>query len=381
MLRKIKFFLLAEKIWAKPPQKKILVYDEASTKFLKRYLRKNDCEIFYLRNTPKRKINMFVILLMLFNFKLSFHKYLEIYIKLVKPKFIITTIDNDLSFYKIKSFYPDATIISIQNSIRMAISDIFSRLKEIKKNHKNLKADYILVYNNFIKKKYSQIINSNFITIGSFVSNKQKKIITKKKYRLVYISDYRNKILKSYKSREAFYGKVDSFLINLAKYAKEKNIKITILGGSTGDQQLKDEINYYKEIFKSNKFSFLKRSINRPKFKILDNSKIVITHNSTLGYEAFGRGVKTAFFTVRAKDKSFISTRFSWPAKQKLKGEFWTNENSLNEINRIMNFLNDIPFKNWNNLTKTKYSEILKFDPDNKKFIRFSQKIRLPIKV
>lgn len=175
-ISRFKILLLAEKNWTKPKKKEVLIYDEASLNFLKNYFYEKDYEVLHKRNFPKRQINMFVIFIMLLKLKFSPEKYQEIYIKLVKPKFIITMIDNDILFYKIKSYYPNAMIISIQNAARYAISDIFSKIKKINDENKKLKADYVLVFNDHIQKIYKKIIDCKFLTIGSFVSNNQKKI-------------------------------------------------------------------------------------------------------------------------------------------------------------------------------------------------------------
>ena len=380
-ISRFKILLLAKKNWTKPKKKEILIYDEASLNFLKNYFYEKDYEVLHKRNFPKRQINMFVIFIMLLKLKFSPEKYQEIYIKLVKPKFIITMIDNDILFYKIKSYYPNAMIISIQNAARYAISDIFSKIKKINDENKKLKADYVLVFNDHIQKIYKKIIDCKFLTIGSFVSNNQKKNLVKKNYGLVYISDFRdeNNIPKEYISWEIYYREVSMFLKNLSKFLQKKKLKITILGATTGKQNLAEK-KYYKKIFKNNKYKYLARSQKRPKFKIIDNAKFVLNINSTLGYEAFSRGSKTAFFSVRSKNKNFKSSQFNWPAKQTNQGLFWTNESSYSEISRILNYLEKISLKEWNKLIKRRFSDILKFDPGNKEFINFSKQIKLPLK-
>ena len=43
--------------------------------------------------------------------------YIE-YIKICNPKILITFIDNNLIFYKLKKYFPNIYFISVQNGIR-----------------------------------------------------------------------------------------------------------------------------------------------------------------------------------------------------------------------------------------------------------------------
>lgn len=380
ILRLTKSFFYSKKNWTRPNKKEILVYDEASLKFLNKYLDKKKYDTLYLRNTKRRELNMYTIIYMILNLNFSSEKYQEFYIKFVNPKFIITMIDNNINFYKLKNYFPNTIFIAIQNSHRMAVSDFFSRIKKIKNSNLNLKCDYILTYNDNVKRKYKEIINANFITVGSFKSNSYKKSVLRNKYQIVYISDFRakNKIEKQYISWNRWFGDVENLLINLSKFLKLNNLKITILGGTT-DQQLIEEKEYYKKIFKNN-FKFIPRDQKRDNFKISDNSKIVININSTLGYEALSRGTKTAFFSVRSKDNKFISTRFNWPASIPKKGKFWTNSSSPREINRILNFLKNTTHLKWKKIIDKDHSNKLIFDYNNTIFKNLAKNINLPIK-
>ena len=83
-------------------EKKFLIFDAEESNHLFNYLKKNETEIL---NTRKEIINFWILLKCFFNFKLSYKYYLIFYIKTIKPKIIITLIDNNLFFYEIKKFY------------------------------------------------------------------------------------------------------------------------------------------------------------------------------------------------------------------------------------------------------------------------------------
>ena len=172
---------------------------------------------------------------------------------------------------------------------------------------------------------------------------------------------------------------MEKFLINLSKYLNQKKQKLLILGRGSNDKEAKLEKKYYEKIFEKKNIIFLKNSEKREKFDLLDKSKLVITINSSLGYESFSRGTKTAFFSVRAKNGLFHSTKFGWPAPKTIKGPCWTNDNSLQEIERVLNYLAKMTQKKWIKFRDKEMSDLIKFDPGNKKFLKISKNIGLPV--
>lgn len=377
----------AKKIWHVPNEKKILIYDDILLKPLLDYININETEIYHVRNRQNRIVNMYVVFLMITQLKFSKENYKEIYLKLVNPKYIITFIDNSIPFYQLKKYCPKAITISIQGSHRMAVSDFFINKKKFIK--KKLSSDFIFVFNNYVAKKYKEFIKSKCICIGSFISNRVKKKSNKKKYELLYISDFifpftvtksqSDMQKKEYKTWDEFIGPVEQFLINLSKYLNKKKKRLIILGRGSDDKEAKLEKTYYEKIFKKENIIFLKNSEKRKKFDLLDKSKLVVTINSSLGYESFSRGTKTAFFSVRAKNGLFQSTKFGWPASKTTKGPCWTNDNSLKEIERVLNYLTKMTQNKWIKFRDREMSDLIRFDPGNKKFLKFAKNIGLPV--
>jgi surface carbohydrate biosynthesis protein len=60
----------------------------------------------------------FAVLRMLLSGKKSFFDYSIAYIKIFKPKFVFTFIDNNVDFYKIARYFPEIKFIAIQNGLR-----------------------------------------------------------------------------------------------------------------------------------------------------------------------------------------------------------------------------------------------------------------------
>ena len=62
--------------------------------------------------------------------KINGVNYFLEYISIVKPKIIISFTDNSIFLYKIKNFFPDIKILTIQNGMRDDI--FFESLKKTK---------------------------------------------------------------------------------------------------------------------------------------------------------------------------------------------------------------------------------------------------------
>ena len=64
---------------------------------------------------------------------------------------------------------------------------------------------------------------------------------------------------------------------------------------------------------------------NRDTFKFIDSASAIIGFESTLMYEAFGRGKKVYFLGIRGKSRLLRSRNFAWPHMTLEKGLFWNN--------------------------------------------------------
>ena len=70
------------------------------------------------------------------------------------------------------------------------------------------------------------------------------------------------------------------------------------------------------------------------------NQLFVVSIDSTLGYEAFGRGNKTAIFGCRDDFLNTSDLKFGWPADLPNNGPFWTNDQDEMQFQRVMDYLN-----------------------------------------
>ena len=358
-------------IFTKPPKKKILIFDEVGSELILRNLNKDIAHIFYSRLNKgiKTSLNIYIILKLIFKFNLSKINYLKLYLKYVNPKLIITLIDNNETFYHLKKYTKCKTMF-IQGAMRHSLNDIFSENKKPKE--KNLSVDYMLVFNDVTGKKYKSFLKGNVVQIGSFRSNTNLKRSTKKKIDLIYISTFRdfkdsdifspinNTLWSDYRKNEVKLFKI------IYDYLKKEKIKLTILGSKR--QHSEKEHNYFKNYFDPKYLKFIPQEKKRPTYSMIDNSKLVITCDSTLGYEALSRGNKTAFFSIRGENYPLNARKFGSFVKMKKKGPYWTNSATKEEFYRVINYLKNVKQKEFSKKISFFRSNLCHYDSGNKKF-------------
>ncbi|CAO6124271.1 Surface carbohydrate biosynthesis protein, Leptospira [Candidatus Pelagibacterales bacterium] len=357
-----KIFLLSRyKYYFSIPNKKYFcIYDDNNT-FLQNYF--NQKTEFIKHN----KINIFILFLLLFkngiNIKEFMLNYLIEYIKYVQAKIFISNIDNNILFWRIKKFIPDIKIIIIQNGWRLKKYDIFEKIN--KKNE--YKSDLFFTFNNYISIKYSNYINSKFITIGSLENNYRKVTKFKNSRTVLFLSEYignekspffiDNKI-----NFNSWYNPELNLLVFLKKYCLENNYTFKV---SPRTNKFKEEYAFYKNILGNNHWEFLDKN-KTSSYHEIDKAKIAIAISSTIGYEALARGKKVIFFACRKTRKE--SGNFGWPAIKKNKGLFWTNNLDIYEFKKILDRILCMNDASWNFQSKKIINKLINYDKNNSIF-------------
>ena len=109
-------------IFRRPQQAPVVIYPKGkSSDILLEYLDKSQVIV---TNPWEGSLNLPTILRMLLSFKFSRFHYLIAYLQLTRAKFVITTTDNDITFYRIKKYLPAVTTIAIQNGLRVNYASV-----------------------------------------------------------------------------------------------------------------------------------------------------------------------------------------------------------------------------------------------------------------
>ena len=313
-----------------PKKKSIVFFDQEHVSFIAKKF-KLKSKNFAIISSRMEVINFYILLKSLINRKITFslaNYYFE-YIKLLNPKVVITLIDNNIFFYKLKTKFPNIKFISIQNGLRHESTDWWELLKKRKKRD-ILKADKYFTYSEKYGTEVKKFIDCKIVPVGNFRNNfvKIKKKVEKSS--TLFISQYRDDhILK----KDCFIIE-RRFLPILNKYCKNKNLKLNILGSS--NKFFKKEKKYFEKILKSKNFRFFKRTKYPNNYKILDKFENIIFIDSSMGYEAIARKKKVAVFPLRKINLSSQFREFGWPYK--IRNNFFMGQKiTYPEVEKILN--------------------------------------------
>lgn len=364
----LKIFLLLLKFkinFKKLNNDKILLLDVIFKDILETIFNKK-IEILKIRY---EELNFYILIKLIFSKKKkNFFNYVVTYIETVKPKLIITGMDNLIWFYKLKFIFPEIKFVSIQNGFRNKL--FFEQIKK----EKNLSCDFIFTFSKNVSNLYKKYISTKTIEIGSIKNNFINKKKNKKKKTILFISggfEQKKNEKHIYEDNKTFfffndYFKKDIILIrNLLKYCKKYNMNFIFLPKYSSSKGLK-EIQFYLKEFNNSKIKFIRKKDKSPTiYKIADNSMITITTTSTFGFENIARGNDTAIFNNKIEVSKKIMDIF-WNFNFKKKGYFWSNKCNFEEVERVLNFY----LKRKKRLTKLGFKKITSglmiYDKNNK---------------
>ncbi len=365
-------FLAPRKSFKKPRKIDVLIYDKEGSDSLIPFFQGYEYAILSVRGET---INLYCLLKCLFKKKFwtesSFETYIFCYVRIVRPKVVITFIDNDFRFYKIAANCPSTKTIFIQNGRRAILNDVFEKLER----HEDFKVDYMLVAGEAIGKKYAEFVDGKVIPIGSLRNNKVLNAEKIEKGKILYISSWSEKPINELPFRTLLdgttvswddYFDVEEKVLNfLDRWCVQNNKVLQICARESGS--LNGEEEYYAKRLGSCTWEFLARHGNSSTYEYLSKSHTVVFIDSTVGYEALSRGKRTAAFVCRVIGKPHKSESFGWPADLPDSGSFWSNESSEKEFERIMDYLNSIGDREWATECRSLVPQIMVFDEGNKR--------------
>ena len=343
-----------------PKKKKILVFDEVGSHIFKKIIKKN---FNILKVRDDREIYFWILLKQIIFLDFKFFTYCKNYINFTSPKIVITFIDNRIMFYELKNNFRNIKFVSVQNGHRTKIS-FKDKIKHL--NKKNLNCDHFFVYNKYYKEKFSKFIKSKFHIVGNIKNNFVSIDNSKLNNHFLYISAYRKNNKKRMKLEKKILG-----LINL--YLSSTNRQLHILTRTKNYFEQREEIEYFKKIYKSS-CVFPKTTGWEKTYKIIDRYENIIFIFSSLGYEAIAREKKVVIFPTKTENhlNEYVILNAS---ERKRLNFFRVNKFTYKETRRVLNNISKCSYNVW----KKKYFSVIKdqlyFDKNNTKFKKVLSKI------
>lgn len=359
MLNLVRYIFSTKKFFLFHPKKKVdvIVFGRTNSKL---DLGKK-IKLFELYN----QIYISIIFKSLFIFLIKFkkHTFNEIYFKevigLLSPKIAIgDEINNNI--FKFKKLYPKKTAIGFQTINRSNIST--------RKTNKG-SCDYFLLFNSYSKKYYKNI-KAKFLVIGSLKNNEKPLKDIRKKFDLMFVSEFRPKIYEKVHARtkkqlkivqsikKNFYGFNEIILNILNEIINDYDLKICIALAS-------NRVEKKRKNFKKEEEEFFSKNLENPYFPdsssydLAEKSNLIISMWSNLGIELFAQNKKVFFFTPN------FYKNVNWNFLPKKNGFNWQQDLKRQEIkNKIIKLLK-LKKNKWNKFCKHS-SFGISFDKKNK---------------
>ena len=370
------FIFKSQKVITKPKVSKVLIYDGTFPELLLKYIKDYSYSILQVRG---ESINLYVLckaaLTKDFWTDNKWRVYTYTYINIVSPKVIITFIDNKQEFYLISQNFEKITTIFVQNGTRGFSGDIFGSLS----NNNKFCVDYMLVHNKEIGNKYKEFIKGEVIPIGSLINNDLNHQLDVVRNQIVFISQFRPRSNKNgifYVDKENKIIFWDSFFaaekicLSFLKSWCQKNGKNLVIAGVESRYDSQEQV-FFTEILQDFPFKYVPRTSTYSSYELMSSAEMVVSIDSTLGFESLGLGKRTAFFSIRPQ--SYF--KFGWPASLPDKGLFWTNQSNVNHFSEIMDFLNTASERDWSDSISELKIKLMDYDPGNTKLIKLLNRL------
>ena len=191
LIRRIQRLTARRIIWSRPQRRSVLLIDPSGIDILTHFIAIQDIEILDFEET-----NIWIFIRTILRMQFSTSAYVVTYIQMMQPKVVMTFIDNDVNFYKLKSMCIQTKFVAIQNGVRANYSSsptsgFFDKLSLASKD-KKLSADYFCAFGGAAAAQISQFVQCEQISIGSlknnlFVSHENSQTAS---YDVVLISQY-----------------------------------------------------------------------------------------------------------------------------------------------------------------------------------------------
>jgi len=312
--------------------------------------------------------------------------YCVSYVRLSRPKLVLTFIDNTSTFYELKRFSPGVKFVSVQNGWRDdAVFDIW---KATKANHE-LGADFVLCFGAAIGQKYLDCMTAHVLPIGSLKNNKVLPDTARRQEgSVLFLSQFRAPVesvagpvmpvgARGIPWRD-FYSAETVLLPLLLEFTRMRGLQLNICGCSAAHEHSQEK-QFFEDILGPHGWELIQRQENLSSYRRVIEASHIVSIDSTLGVEAVGRGAKVAFFGLRGAILGTTDRSYGWEAGFAPQGPFWTNTTDRGEFERVMHYLIEAGDEEWQTDRRRFVDGVISFDPGNATFLQLMRDLGAPL--
>ena len=374
-------------------RKQVALVDASGISILNKYVPDNDLSVIDIE-----QLNFFAALRMLAAGKKSFFDYTVAYIKTFKPQFVFTFIDNNIDFYKFSAIFPKVKFIAIQNGLRSnyanQINNGYFDLLESESANNRLSAYAICVLGSNEGDKYSKYIQAKQIITGSLKNNLiENQIEPKEHFDIVYVSQHAPFEIPN-SEMKFFFG--SKFITSSEFYAVEEYIVRFLVTrcNRTGQSfavlgKRSDSSPFEREFFDSaaapHTVRFIPRTSDVSTYEFCNSASLIVTTDSTIGFEFLARGKKVAFLSARIDAIDHVlsqevhDTDFGFPLELGTTGPFWTNAANESEFERVIGSVQSMSDAQWATAISPYNDVLMAYQPGNSAFIQMLRSEGIPM--
>ena len=379
--------------FALPKGQQVALADASGISILNKYIPQKDISIIDVE-----QLNVFAVLRMFFAGKKSLFDYTVAYIKTFKPQYVFTFIDNNIDFYKFAQIFPKVKFIAIQNGLRSnyanQMNNGFFDLLESESAHNILSAYAICVLGSNEGDKYSKYIQSKQIITGSLKNNLiDNRIEPKEQFDIVYVSQHApfeipNSEIKFFFGSKSitpseFYA-VEEYIVRfLVARCNRTGQSFAILGKRSDSSPFERE--FFDSAAAPHNVHFIPRTSEASTYEFCNSASLVVTTDSTIGFEFLARGKKVAFLSARIDAIDHVlsqevhDTDFGFPLELGTTGPFWTNAANESEFERVIGSVQSMSDAQWASAISPYNDVLMAYQPGNSAFIQMLQDEGIPM--
>jgi surface carbohydrate biosynthesis protein len=179
-----------------------------------------------------------------------------------------------------------------------------------------------------------------------------------------------------------FYTIEKNIVRFLAERSKRTNQSFAVLGKRT------DSSSYEREFFVSaanpHTVHFIPRASETSTYEFCNSASLIVTADSTIGYEFLARGNKVVFLSGRINavnnelSREIHDTDFGFPLGLGSSGPFWTNMANDSEFEQVIGLVQSMSDAQWANAISPYNDALMAYQPGNTAFIQMLQSEGIP---
>lgn len=319
--------------WRRPPQADLLFYDSVCNGYLQGLVARHGGEFLHARREALSVPATLKALIRRVTTKPRspfWGTYLDAYVDMVSPTVLGTNIDNDPHFHVLARRHPSVHSFAVQHGWRSSADWApLSAMPGLAGSSATM-----FVFNEDVARRYRDACGSRAIVVGSTMSNAIPVSTPRSDGPVTFVSQFiqgppgmRLARGNSGCVRLQEFRAADEIAVRVAAdFARDAGAAFAVIGRPDGVPRAEEA--YFRDVLgPTMPFRYITSENAATSYRAVDEARLLVTVDSTLGYEALGR--RSGGVAILACRSHFIgdqSYRFAWPALLPTSGTFWSTD-------------------------------------------------------